>query len=392
MLRIRAICFEKVVAALHRRRNCRSYAALWLREKGSSKTVSLRKLILLIIMASMLAITWAAGGETRTVRDMAGREVIVPRYISKVYCMTPASAMLIYTLAPERLMAWPSPLQFNDKERSYLTAPVDKLPLNGGLNGNTISIEELVKLHPDVVMMMVSAADAPTIERLQQIQKQSHIPTFLVDMRLRDQPRAYELLGDLLGTQARAADLANYCRAALNDVENRVKSIPIARRPHVYYAGGVDGLQTIPRGVPHSESIEIAGGINVDQLPHAKTQGRISIEQLLNWNPDIIIVARDHNSLANEFYRKTLWNDPLWKSLQAVRNHSVYEIPSYPFGWVSPPASVNRILGIKWLASLFYPDRFNYDMRKEAKEFYAKFYRKQLSEAELDELLQYAHR
>ena len=52
----------------------------------------------------------------------------------------------------------------------------------------------------------------------------------------------------------------------------------------------------------------------------------------------------------------------------------MYEVPTAPFNWFDRPPSVNRMIGIKWLANLLYPNVFRYDMAAEVKDFYAKFY------------------
>ena len=84
---------------------------------------------------------------------------------------------------------------------------------------------------------------------------------------------------------------------------------------------------------------------------------------------------------------RELWNDPVWSRITAVRNREVYETPQYPFCWIDRPPSVNRIIGLKWLANLFYPDVFHYDMRAETRHFYATFYHVQLSETQVNKLL-----
>ena len=78
--------------------------------------------------------------------------------------------------------------------------------------------------------------------------------------------------------------------------------------------------------------------------------------------------------------------------MAAVRNREVYETPQYPFNWIDRPPSVNRIIGIKWLANLFYPDVFHYDMRAETRRFYSEFYHWQLTDSELDRILATATR
>jgi iron complex transport system substrate-binding protein len=139
----------------------------------------------------------------------------------------------------------------------------------------------------------------------------------------------------------------------------------------------------------HSEAMNFVGGVNVAaevQVQQGYGNSPVSMEQVLLWNPQIIIGGYDHATYPGEFYR-TVWSDPVWSRIAAVRNREVYETPQYPFCWIDRPPSVNRIIGLKWLANLFYPDVFHYDMRAETRHFYATFYHVQLSETQLNKLL-----
>jgi iron complex transport system substrate-binding protein len=110
------------------------------------------------------------------------------------------------------------------------------------------------------------------------------------------------------------------------------------------------------------------------------------MEQVLLWNPEVVLSGYDHTRSPGEFYTK-VWTNSAWKKVAAVRNREVYEAPQYPFNWIDRPPSVNRIIGIKWLANIFYPDIFHYDMRAETRRFYQTFYHVQLSESQLNEIL-----
>ena len=115
------------------------------------------------------------------------------------------------------------------------------------------------------------------------------------------------------------------------------------------------------------------------------------MEQVLQWDPEIVIAGYDHNSSPGDFYR-SVWQDPIWQHVKAVKAHAVFEAPQYPFNWIDRPPSVNRIIGIKWLANLFYPELFHYDIRVETSEFYLRFYHRKPSDAELSEVLAQAVR
>jgi iron complex transport system substrate-binding protein len=74
----------------------------------------------------------------------------------------------------------------------------------------------------------------------------------------------------------------------------------------------------------------------------------------------------------------------------AVQRHRVFLSPSLPYGWVDAPPSLNRILGLQWLARLFFPDRYPIDIRAETREFYKLFYHVELTEVQIDRLLERA--
>lgn len=339
-------------------------------------------LLLLVLLGCRQAVMAAGTGETRVVTDMAGRQVEVPRHIKKVYCTNPACSILIYTLAPERLAGWPFPLA--EGAGRFLAEPYRGIAAVGASSNNTASVEEILKVHPDILMALTMTSGVSAAVHMQE---QTHIPMYTVDIDLRKLPSVFEALGSLLGVEARAAELARYCRQALEEVDAKVKTIPPERRRRVYYANGPTGLETSPRGSLFSEPIDVAGGLNVAQVSVAQTNSSatVSLEQLLGWSPEIVIAAPSYVA------HLTIWQDPVWAQVPAVKHRAVYEMPRYPFAW-DRPFSAARILEIKWLATLFYPDLFHYDMRRETRDFYAKFYHRQPSETELNDLLAYSLR
>jgi len=79
--------------------------------------------------------------------------------------------------------------------------------------------------------------------------------------------------------------------------------------------------------------------------------------------------------------------DNKWATIQAVKNGRVYCMPGAPFAWCDRPPSVNRILGLQWVANMLYPDAYKVDMVQVTREFYALFYHFELSDAKAKELL-----
>ena len=109
------------------------------------------------------------------------------------------------------------------------------------------------------------------------------------------------------------------------------------------------------------------------------------MEQVLNWNPQKIIAnqGRDGNKGAYD----VITTDPKWSTVEAVKNGEVYQIPNAPFNWFDRPPSINRIIGVRWLGMVLYPEAFDIDIKQETKDFYKMFYHRELTDVEVDELL-----
>ena len=128
----------------------------------------------------------------------------------------------------------------------------------------------------------------------------------------------------------------------------------------------------------------MVGGKNV---ANSSSQGntssgvQVSIEQVIKWNPDIIITTDP------DFYAK-VYNDSSWSSINAVKNHEVYLSPQSPFKWFDRPVGANIIIGVPWTAKVIYPDKYtDIDMVSVTKEFYSNFYHYDLSDEQAKEIL-----
>lgn len=210
------------------------------------------------------------------------------------------------------------------------------------------------------------------------VQQQTGVPYLLFDGSLSAIPGVYARAGDLLGVGDRGRELGRFAERLLAETDRRVARVPAAQRPRVYYARGPKGLETAARGSINVESLERLGARNVAEMPGGLSA--VSPEQVLAWDPEIIIAI-------DPAFAATVRADPVWKSVRAVREGRVYLVPQAPFPWVDFPPSVNRLIGLKWLGRLFYPDQFPEDPRQETRAFYTLFYHQAPTEAQLDALL-----
>ena len=64
--------------------------------------------------------------------------------------------------------------------------------------------------------------------------------------------------------------------------------------------------------------------------------------------------------------------------------------PDLPSGWFDAPPSVNRLLGVQWLAKLLYPDAFPKPLAPRVKAFHKLFYHHEPTDAQVRALLERA--
>jgi iron complex transport system substrate-binding protein len=340
----------------------------------------LRVLSILFVGLAFFASAAASAQEgLRSVTDSVGRRVEIPQRISRVLAAGPPASVLLYTLAPEKMIGWvrtPSPA-----EKTFLMETVRDLPEYGRLTGrgNTANLENVLRFKPDLIIDIGSVG--PTYVSLaDNVQEQTRIPYILLDGTFNKTPEIYRLLGELLGVKEHAEALAKYADETLNGLRARIASVPETERPRVYYGRGGNGLETGLGGSINMEVLEQVGAINVAAAAGTGGMTKVSIEQVLAWNPDVIL------ALDPAFYR-SLPGDPLWGSVKAVRNQRIYLAPNLPYGWFEAPPGVNRLIGVRWLGSVLYPKQFPESLRDTTRHFYKLFYHVDLTDQQIDALL-----
>jgi iron complex transport system substrate-binding protein len=314
----------------------------------------------------------------RAMLDSAGRYVVVPAKVERVYAAGPPASILVHAINPAKLLGWTRALR--PEEAAFFPDEATRLPELGRLTGrgNTANVEVLLKARPDLVVDV--GATAPVFVSLaDRVQQQTGLPYLLLDGRFESIPETLRALGHAMGDKDAAERLAAYCERALGEVAARVARVPEGERPRAYYGRGPHGLQTALGGSINAQVMEYLGARNVA----GATRGGLSVvsmEQVLAWDPEVVFTS-DPN-----FYRE-VWGEPRWASVAAVRAKRVHLSPHLPFGWFDFPPGANRIIGLYWAGKLLYPERFPEDLRAKTAEFYRLIYHREPSAAQLEQLL-----
>jgi iron complex transport system substrate-binding protein len=323
----------------------------------------------------------AAPAQAREITDMAGRKIIVPDKITRVYSASYPLTLLFTVLAPDLLVAVNTPP--NDQQMRFLPPEIAKLPALGGMPGHGpgANPEEVLAQRPDLIIAWLEPmGEHGDTERHY---GRTGLPLAYVRLdSITDYPEALKFLGDLLDRRERAAELAVAISSALARIEKAVAAIPPEKRLRYYYAEGPDGLATECANSFHVEAMRLAGGENIDQCAQSNHVGmeRISLEEIIRGKPSLILALDPH-------FGAMATTAPEWRNVEAAAQGRVAAIPRLPFNWLDRPPSFMRALGVLWLANLFYPEQFPIDIKAETKKFYQVFFHVDLKDEDVERIL-----
>ena len=351
------------------------------------KTQRLLALLLALVMTLSLAACGAQSAptedentapETRVFTDSVGREVTVPVQIDRIAVSGPMAQIVLFALCPDKLVgisnAW------DESAAQYLDTEYYNLPLLGQLYGGKgeLNLETLLESGAQVVID-VGEAKGSIVEDLDALQEQTTIPFVHISATLATMDETYTMLGDLLGMPDEAKTLADYCRSTYDRALTIADSV---EKANLLYITGDAGLNVIAQGAYHAEVIDLlSNNLAVVDEPSSKGTGNeVDMEQILNWNPDVILFAPD------SIY-DTVAGDAAWQGVTAIQNGAYYEVPMGPYNWMGFPPSVQRLLGMLWMAKVLYPEAADYDLYTEAAQYFKLFYHCDLTREQYDALV-----
>jgi iron complex transport system substrate-binding protein len=309
------------------------------------------------------------------VKDLAGRQIIIPKQVNKVSGLDPLLTYMLWRLAPQKLISidkqFKSQLSFmTDEEIRKLST----LPVTGVFYDGSIDREQMLLLKPDVIL---SYKKDPDIEKKQD---DYSVPVVAASKdSLEELEASWRLIGNVVGNEKEGNELADYWHKTMAKIISKVAKIPKRDRVKVYYAQQDVNSTVGPKTIMVS-IIRTAGGVSLyDTLAGTMIQQEsenipTSMEQILVWNPDVVITGASKS-------RDIIMSDPRWQNVSAVKNKRVYASLSF-----ERLDNIQSLMGLVWVASKLYPERVKVDFTKETRNFYSKMYHHDgLTEAQIYE-------
>lgn len=320
--------------------------------------------------------------ETKIVTDLMGNKVKIKANVEKIAVVPIPWATIVYAVdGTGKRIAGMHPSAMKAYQGSILKAMAPEMANANSTfvdNNFNVNYEEVAKLKPDVVVIWDYQPEIG--KKLAEL----GIPSVAIKYgTLEDVQKGIKLVGEMINRPEQANALIQYHQDTNSYLKAKESLLAGKNKPKVLYLRD-EQLQVAAGDSVNRIMIETAGGVNVSNEGSGQWM-KVTMEQVMAWNPDVIVLSNFSNMLPEDLYANKFSGQD-WSKVEAVKNKRVYKAPMGIYRWDAP--CVETPLMIRWLGKVLQPEVFtDYDMRTELKSFYQKFFNYKLSDAELDQIL-----
>lgn len=262
---------------------------------------------------------------------------------------------------------------------------IDKVADIGDVEVMTFSVEKVIELKPDVLLLAVWQVQGlgSDIDKI----KAAGIPIVVLDYNaqtVESHLKSTSLLGEVMGQPERAAAINKDYRDAIDDINARLSKAKLPK-PKAYAEFGNKGPGEV--GFSYGKNmwgamIEQAGGVNIAK-PYVEWWGPVNPEQVLASKPDVIFITGNESAktadamqIGQGVQRKTAaqrlvgyTKRPGWDTLPAVKHKRIFAV------YQGASRTQADYTMVQYIAKALYPTVFA-DLTPE--QNYLDFYRKYL--------------
>ncbi|MGP1470166.1 MAG: ABC transporter substrate-binding protein [Schwartzia sp. (in: firmicutes)] len=322
--------------------------------------------------------------EKRIVKDIKGHEVEAPKELKRI-AVAPlpwASVVDVLDGGSERMVAI-HPGAMSAYRGHFLSTKDSHFgTLDTQLIGQDFSVHVEGMLEKGIEAVILWSYQDEVAAKLKQV---GIAPVMINNANVEELQKSFLIVGQLLGKEARAEKVVDFYQKTYADIKARGGAVEKAAKPKVLFLRTqklrLQGNDNFMR-----EAIAMAGGDNPTATQALKNnqEQNISMEDILNIDPDIILLSNFDTFVPDDLYENRLPGQD-WSTVKAVRDRRVYKVPMGIYRWDAP--GVETPLMMRWLARLFQPEIFSdIEIRQETKAFMKDFMGYDLSEADLAQI------
>lgn len=356
----------------------------------------MKKSFVLLFALALTALSSCGGGdkpaeEVHTVTDFANREVVVKRNVEKVCISFNIEEYLAVggEGALSKVVGWSHRYWVNRREdalSAYTAAYPDLLKIDDIGYNDSISVEKIISLRPDVVLMSKSV-NYSYMEGKLPLLASAGIPVVFFDYHVDTKEtirRSNLILGEVLNQKQRAMAISDYYDGKVTPIFDAVKAIDEKDRPKVYmeFSKGKDQYGNTWSKKMWGSLIGQCGGKNIAYDISDANSVDLAKEAILANNPDLIVFTGalqkgltgnvvlgygqdEHRAIeALETYLER----PEWRELTAVKNRNLAAV------YHDLSRHIFDFAGVEFLAKQIHPALFReLDPMKDLAEFFGRY-------------------
>lgn len=327
-----------------------------------------------------------AEGGARIVVDHGGNEVEIPEEIERVAVLAiyPLPSVITMYLGSAEVLVGIDQVSMSAAQNGILSqlfpeildANVDYITSDG------VNIESLLALEPDLVFYT-----AQTVAH-KELLETAGIPAVGVSATswnydcIETYDQWIALLEQIFPEKEGKTELVSQYSAAMYDmIQERVVDIPEEEKTRAMFLFTYDDTTMVTSGVNFFGQYwaTAGGGVNVgEEMPEATSSAAIDMEQVYEWNPDIIYITNFTATQPEDLYNNAIGGDD-WSTVAAVQNENVHKMPLGSYRSYTP--GTDTPVTLLWMAKTMYPELFeDIDLIQEVKDYYMEIYDVELAD------------
>jgi iron complex transport system substrate-binding protein len=285
------------------------------------------------------AATEAPASEQIYFSDSMGNEVILAGVSQRIVSLAPSVTESLFAIgAGGQVVGRTDYCDYPEEAKA--------LPSIGGFSAESISLETIISLEPDLV---IGGSEYQT-ELIKPLQD-AGIPVFISQpSSLAEIADSLTLFGKVTGHESEAAAAVAEMQSRIDAVTSAVSAVPADQRPTVFYEVWHEPLMSSNGKTVVGELIDLAGGVNIfadlpDEYP------TVSVEQIVESDPQFIIGPSSHG---DQMTAEVIGKREGWSSLSAVKNNAIYIVDANIVSHASP----RIVIALEDFAKILHPDLF----------------------------------
>jgi len=318
-----------------------------------------------------------------TVTDQRGKTLVFDQPVTRIVTLPmPAASMLVCVdTSAEHLVGMHNASWTAMKNGLMGEMFPDALKITHDIAADNFvpNVESILALKPDVVVQWADQGNGI----ITPLENAGLKVAGLTYGKQQDVDAWLQLFATMLGKPERGMDLT----ATITSRLTAAQAVGAAERkpgPSILYFFQVTGgLKVAGVNTYNDFYITMIGGSNpasgVTGPPGVGSVG-IDIEQVLTWDPDIVLIGNFDAAVPEQIYA-----DKVWQTVSAVKSRRVYKVPIGGYRW-DPPGQESPLMW-QWLAQLAFPDGAQTQLRQQSTDYLSYLYGSRPSAAQLDKIL-----